>query len=218
MARVAGVVAHELNNYLTVILGHSDLLLGRLGPQDAAWAPVQDIQHAASQALALCQQLLDFSRPREPQIEALDLNVLVSQLERQLRPILHSRVRLTTSLEYGATKFRGDPVELERAIINLALNARDAMPEGGELRLETRCEGDWAVLVVKDNGVGMDVATRSRIFEPFFTTKPWGQGTGLGLVAVSRAMEHCGGRIEVESEPGHGSRFVLYLPCVEEKA
>jgi signal transduction histidine kinase len=232
VGQLASGVAHDFNNLLTIIKGYSSLLMDRnLADEDAHAA--REIQQAAERAAALTHQLLAFSRKQTLQPRVLDLNRIVHGLEMMLRRVLTENVELCiqTALDLGAVK--ADPVQVEQVLINLVVNARDAMPKGGKLTIATAPRevlsdlgegesliraGTYATLSVSDTGVGMDSETRARIFEPFFTTKDVGKGTGLGLATVYGIIKQSNGQIEVESEPGKGASFRLSLPRVEQEA
>src|SRR5213082_2576442 len=219
--QLASGVAHDFNNLLTIIKGYSSLLMDRNLADDDAHA-AREIQQAAERAAALTHQLLAFSRKQTLQPRVLDLNRIVHGLEMMLRRVLTENVELCiqTAPDLGAVK--ADPVQVEQVLINLVVNARDAMPKGGKLTIATaprevlsdRGEGEslmragtYATLSVSDTGVGMDSETRSRIFEPFFTTKEVGKGTGLGLATVYGIIKQSGGYVYVYSEPGVGTTF-----------
>jgi two-component system cell cycle sensor histidine kinase/response regulator CckA len=232
VGQLASGVAHDFNNLLTIIKGYSSLLMDRNLADDDAHA-AREIQQAAERAAALTHQLLAFSRKQTLQPRVLDLNRIVHGLEMMLRRVLTENVELCiqTTPDLGAVK--ADPVQVEQVLINLVVNARDAMPKGGKLTIATaprevlsdRGEGEslmragsYATLSVSDTGVGMDSETRARIFEPFFTTKEVGKGTGLGLATVYGIIKQSNGQIEVESEPGKGASFRVSLPRVEQEA
>jgi CheY-like chemotaxis protein len=230
IGRLAGGIAHDFNNILTAILGYGDLASSTLAPDSPLRANLEEIHHAAERAAGLTRQLLIFSRKQVLQPKILDLNAEVEGTERLLRRLIGEDVVLVTTLTAGVRPVRADPGQIEQVILNLAVNARDAMPRGGRLTIETANvdfdetwaeqhpgtpPGRYVLLAVSDSGTGMDEATKSRIFEPFFTTKEAGKGTGLGLATVYGIVEQAGGRIEVESEPGRGAKFRIYLPSVE---
>jgi two-component system cell cycle sensor histidine kinase/response regulator CckA len=230
IGRLAGGIAHDFNNILTAILGYGDLASSTLAPDSPLRANLEEIHHAAERAAGLTRQLLIFSRKQVLQPKILDLNAVVEESERLLRRLIGEDVVLVTALTAGVRPVRADPGQIEQVILNLAVNARDAMPRGGRLTIETAnvdSDETWAeqhpgtppgryvLLAVSDSGTGMDEATKSRIFEPFFTTKEAGKGTGLGLATVYGIVEQAGGLIEVDSEPGRGTKFRIYLPSVE---
>ena len=231
VGQLASGVAHDFNNLLTIIKGYSSLLMERdLDETDAHAA--REIQQAAERAAALTHQLLAFSRKQTLQPRVLDLNKIVHSLEMMLRRVLTENVelRIQTAADLGLVK--ADPVQMEQVLINLVVNARDAMPKGGTLTIATAPRqvlqhsgegeslmraGSYVSLTVSDTGIGMDSATRTRIFEPFFTTKEVGKGTGLGLATVYGIVKQSNGHIEVESEPGKGAAFRISLPRVEQE-
>jgi two-component system, cell cycle sensor histidine kinase and response regulator CckA len=226
LGRLAGGVAHDFNNLLTVILGYADLLCSH-GSDEHAREVGGEIQKAGERAAALTRQLLAFSRKQVLQPIALDLNELVKNLDTMLRRLIGEDVVLTHALHPRAVWVKADPGQLEQVLTNLVINARDAMPKGGRLLLSTGEDGasrpgavskdrrGYATLTVKDTGQGMDENVQRLLFEPFFTTKDIGKGTGLGLATVHGIVHQSGGRIEVESEPGRGSTFRVYLPLTE---
>jgi two-component system cell cycle sensor histidine kinase/response regulator CckA len=231
VGRLAGGVAHDFNNLLLVIDGHSELLLRELGPDHAAQRRVRLIKDAGERGASLTRQLLAFSRKQVLELRVLDLNDVVIELEEMLRRLIGEDVELVTKLTTDPVRVRADRGQLEQVIVNLAVNARDAMPGGGRLILETALVDlaevpgrphpgappeTHAALKVCDTGHGMDAGTLSHIFEPFFTTKEPGKGTGLGLSTVYGIVDQSGGRVDVESEPGRGSTFRILLPNVEE--
>jgi CheY-like chemotaxis protein len=230
VGRLAGGVAHEANNQMTVILGAAEFL-GRALPDDAARADLDHIRRAARRTAALTQQLLAFSRRQVLQPELVDLNSVVTTIEPILERALGELSRVELRLADDLGRVRADPGQLDQVLLNLALNARDAMPDGGTLTIETAsvnvdeqqivtkdlepvAPGTYAALVVTDTGIGMDRETLSHLFEPFFTTKSVGEGTGLGLATVYGIVKQSGGFISVQSEPGHGASFRIYLPLV----
>ncbi|MGH7396493.1 MAG: response regulator [Candidatus Rokuibacteriota bacterium] len=231
VGQLAGGVAHDFNNLLTVIGGRCYLMLGKLDPDDALRREVELVRSAAERAGRLTHQLLAFSRKQVLEPRVLDLNETVSGIEPLLRRLIgeHIEVAVTQGSDLGRVK--ADAGQIEQVILNLAVNARDAMPQGGQLVLETAnvtldevaarrapdlAPGSYVVLSVTDSGHGMDAATRAQIFEPFFTTKDVGKGTGLGLATVYGIVKQSGGFIDVESESGRGAAFKVYLPRVEE--
>jgi len=223
VGRLAGGIAHDFNNLLTVISSYSDLVLEELALDDPKRDDVEQIRKAAQGAAALTRHLLAFSRQEvlEPQI--LDLKATVTGTKKLLRRLIGADVEVTTSLAPDLGAVKADPGQLEQIIINLAINARDAMPEGGRLAIDA-CNvenaparpGRYVMLALSDTGIGMDDETKARIFEPFFTTKESGKGTGLGLATVYGIVKRAGGFISVESEPGRGTSFKIYLPRVDE--
>ncbi|MEO8053882.1 MAG: ATP-binding protein [Acidobacteriota bacterium] len=232
VGQLAGGIAHDFNNLLTAILGYAQLLSERpLG--EAALSEVSEISRAAERAASLTGQLLAFSRQQVQKIAVFVLNDVVSGTESMLARLLGEDVRIRKELAPGLGRVKADPGQIEQVLVNLAVNARDAMPKGGTLRIETRdvdldeayvgvhlagMPGPYVMLAVSDDGCGMDPATLARIFEPFFTTKPVGKGTGLGLATVYGIVKQSGGFVWVYSEPGQGSTFRIYLPRVEDPA
>ncbi len=227
IGRLAGGVAHDFNNILTVIAGYAEMIAERAAQDEETSADIGEILKASDHASALTNQLLVFSRHRVSNPESLDLNEIVTHLEKMLRRVIGEDVRLITYAEPGLGAIRADPAQIEQVILNLAVNARDAMPHGGTLLIETAgveldaayarthvgvVPGDYVMLAVSDTGTGMDAETRSRIFEPFFTTKEKGKGTGLGLSTVYGIVKQAGGEIWVYSEPGRGTTFKMYFP------
>jgi two-component system cell cycle sensor histidine kinase/response regulator CckA len=216
VGRLAGGIAHDFSNLLTAITGFSEMLLldGRVDAESRGW--VAEIRKSIDRGSALVRQLLSFSRKQVARPRAVDLNELIRGIERMLERLIGENVVLRTRFADGLPPLRADPGQLELAIVNLAVNARDAMPGGGTLTIETSTvpsRGGTAVrLVIGDTGIGMDERVRSHLFEPFFTTKEQGKGTGLGLSTVYGIVGQCGGTIEVESEPGLGTRFLIDLP------
>jgi two-component system cell cycle sensor histidine kinase/response regulator CckA len=227
VGRLAGGVAHDFNNVLTIIRAQTEFLLADLTGDDARRADVLEIQQAADRAAAFTRQLLAFSRRQLLQPEVLELNVVIGGMEMMLRRLVGEDVVLHTKLHPDLPRVSADPGQLQQVLLNLAVNARDAMPRGGTLLIETAVveldehypvqhrsakPGVHVVLAVTDTGCGMDPATRSRIFEPFFTTKEAGKGTGLGLSTVYGIVKQSGGHIWVYSELGRGTTFKLYFP------
>jgi PAS domain S-box-containing protein len=227
IGRLAGGVAHDFNNLLTVILGNCDLMLADLGPDAPSTYDVIQIRQAADRATALTRQLLAFSRKQVLNPTRLDLNLVVTNVEALLRRLIGEDIALISRLDGELKAVHADLSQIEQVILNLAVNARDAMPTGGTLIIETANvmldaefapvlanleSGPYCMLAVSDTGVGMDADTQARIFEPFFTTKASGKGTGLGLATVYGIVQQSGGYIWVYSELGHGTTFKIYLP------
>jgi two-component system cell cycle sensor histidine kinase/response regulator CckA len=230
VGRLAGGIAHDLNNMLLAITGYAEFLSRALDEQDGRRADLEQIKLCANRSAALTAQLLAFARRDVVQPRPLDLNVLISRSERMLRPLLGESIELQMSLAEGDAMVHADPGRLEQALLNLVFNARDAMPRGGRLLIETRKAlldksawpahggvkfepGRYVVLSVTDTGHGMDRSTLARVFEPFFTTKGVGQGTGLGLAMVYGTVKRAGGFIWAYSEPEVGTVFRIYLPA-----
>jgi len=229
VGRLAGGVAHDFNNLLTAISGYGELLLDATGPADPRRADVEEILRAAERAADLTRQLLAFSRRQVLQAKVIDLNAAVVEAQSLLARVIGEDVAVRTTLAPGLPPVRVDPVQVTQVLLNLALNARDAMPGGGTLSIETGAAvldeayarghpevspGPHVMLAVTDTGCGMDADTLSHAFEPFFTTKPVGQGTGLGLATVFGIVAQSGGTVWVYSEPGLGTTFKVYLPAV----
>jgi PAS domain S-box-containing protein len=232
IGQLAGGVAHDFNNLLTVISGYSEILLGSSGIEEGKKGLIREIGKAGERAASLTRQLLAFSRKQILEPRALDLNALIRDEEKMLRRLIGEDVTLATALDPALKRVKADPGQLEQVIMNLVVNARDAMPQGGRLTIETKSadlDGEYAkthprisagryvMLAVSDSGVGMTPEVKARIFEPFFTTKGMGKGTGLGLATVYGIVEQSGGHIDVYSEPGHGTSFKIFLPPVEEQ-
>jgi PAS domain S-box-containing protein len=233
IGRLSGGIAHDFNNLLGVIIGYSELLKRALGPGNALTGHAVEIEKAGDRAAGLTRQLLAFSRQQILSPTVVNLNDLVADMEKMLDRVIGEDIRVTITLDPKLCAVRADRNQIEQVILNLAVNARDAMPEGGRLRIDTRNErldegyvrlhagakaGEYVCLSVSDTGTGMDAATLAHIFEPFFTTKEMGKGTGLGLATVYGIVKQSGGYVWVESEPGRGACFQIYLPRIAEVA
>jgi PAS domain S-box-containing protein len=230
IGQLAGGIAHDFNNLLVIICGYSAMLLDELRPGDRTRDRVEEIARAGDRAAALTRQLLVFSRREQVEQKNIAINDLVNNLQKMLGRLIGEDIEMVISLDESTGVMRADPGQIEQIIINLAVNARDAMPHGGKLLIETGClfadeefarshlsvtPGPWVVLSVADTGCGMSEEIKSRIFEPFFTTKEQGRGTGLGLSTVYGIVRQSGGSIWVYSEPGQGSTFKVLFPAVE---
>ncbi len=215
VGRLAGGIAHDFNNVLAVMRGQVELLQDDLEVLDSARARIDSVQRATDRAAALTDDLMAFSRRRVDEAELFDLHEMLLGVRELLHQVLGDAVTLELSLDATAATIVADPNRLEQAVLNLVVNARDAMPAGGRVTITTHNESSPAravVLRVADTGAGMDPVTRARIFEPFFTTKPPGFGTGLGLSTTDDIVRAAGGAIEVESKHGHGTTFTLTFP------
>jgi nitrogen-specific signal transduction histidine kinase/ActR/RegA family two-component response regulator len=232
LGRLAGGIAHDFNNLLTIIKGHCGLLLDQLKPGDSLYGSGEQIQKASDRAASLTRQLLTFSRRQVLQPKVLDLNALIAEMGKLLRRLIREDIEFLLRLGESLGRVKADPGQIEQVLLNLTVNACDAMPKGGKLTIETHNmvvdneyartrpsvePGDYVVLAVSDTGYGMDAATKARIFEPFFTTKEPGKGTGLGLATVYGVVTQSDGFIWVDSSPREGTRFEIYLPRVREK-
>ncbi|HEX6907543.1 MAG TPA: PAS domain S-box protein [Terriglobales bacterium] len=231
VGRLAGGVAHDFNNLLMVISGYTYVLLNQLGAGDPRRKKAEAIQEATERAATLTRQLLAFGRKQVLELKVIDLNAVVADISKLLRPLIGEDIEVVVSCDARLARTKADPGQVEQVIMNLAVNARDAMPSGGKLIIETRNAeldenyqrahasvkpGRYVMLAVSDTGCGMDAETQLRIFEPFFTTKEKGKGTGLGLSTVYGIVKQSGGYIFAYSEPGRGTTFKIYLPQVEE--
>jgi two-component system, cell cycle sensor histidine kinase and response regulator CckA len=227
VGRLAGGVAHDFNNILTVISGYTRMILEELSPQDPLREYADEIAKAADRAGAVANQLLVFSRRKLLQPRIVDVNAAITQNEKMIRRLLGGDIQLTLDLEENIPHIKADPNQIEQAVVNLAVNSRDAMPEGGRISIQSAKvyldedyvrthlgvkPGEYVMVAVTDTGQGMTAEVRQRIFEPFFTTKERGRGTGLGLATVYGMVKQCGGDIWVSSEPSKGTTFRLYFP------
>ena len=232
VGRLAGGIAHDFNNVLTAIFGYVDLLLDQLEEGDPKRLDVLEIRGCAERAASLTRQLLAFSRRQVMQPRIIDLNTVVSRLEKLIARLVGEDIQLAVDLSVPDALVVADPGHIEQVLMNLAANARDAMPEGGRLHIAIRQEdvvavetanrpglrpGRYELLVVSDTGSGMAQSVRERIFEPFFTTKEQGKGTGLGLATVYGIVKQSGGCVYADSEEGQGTTFVVYLPRASEE-
>jgi two-component system cell cycle sensor histidine kinase/response regulator CckA len=230
VGKLAGGVAHDFNNLLTIISGYSEILLTAAAPGDPNRGMLTEIKKAGERATSLTRQLLAFSRKQILEHKVLDLNAVVADSEKMVRRLVGEDVDLVTILDPALGQIKTDLGQMEQVLMNLVVNARDAMPQGGKITIETTnvvldetyCRshpevepGRYIKLALSDNGCGMDEQTRARIFEPFFTTKEPGKGTGLGLAMIHGFIKQSGGHVSVYSEPGVGSTFKIYLPEVE---
>jgi len=231
VGQLASGIAHDFNNLLTVIISYSQMLLTDIGESSPSRADVQEIKRAAERAALLTKQLLAFSRQQVLRPQILDLNLVVSDLEQMLRRLLREDISIVLSLEAALGSVAADPGQVEQIVMNLAVNARDAMPNGGRLAIETANvvfespyllrasespleAGAYVMLAVSDNGSGMSPEVQARVFEPFFTTKRLHEGTGLGLSTVYGIVKQSGGHLAMYSEPEHGTIFKIYFPRV----
>jgi len=231
IGRLAGGVAHDFNNLLAVINGYTDLLLESVGSSDPTRAKLEQIKQAANSAASLTRQLLMFSRRQVIQPVILDINQIVANTEKMVRRLIKENIEFTVILDPTLDRVNADSGQIEQVILNLVVNARDALPNGGKLRIQTNNvrvdedsapagtgipPGRFVLLEVTDTGTGMDQRTQAHIFEPFFTTKALGKGTGLGLATVYGIVKQSNGHIEVRSRLGYGSSLKIYLPTVEQ--
>ena len=230
VGRLAGGVAHDFNNLLGIVTACTELLRARVGADSLEY--LDNVREAAKRGASLTRQLLAFSRRQQVQPQVLDLNERLREVSKLLRPLMGDDVEVTVLSRAPTAIVEADASQLDQIVMNLAVNARDAMPHGGKLIIETgvfdfdegfarehppMAAGRYVMLAISDNGSGMDEVTRSHIFEPFFTTKEMGKGTGLGLATVYGIVKQSGGHIWVYSEPGRGTTFKIYLPCAEHK-
>ncbi len=233
IGQLSGGIAHDFNNLLSVIIGYTEVIETRLSENDPLHKECEQIRNAGQRAAALTRQLLAFSRQQVLAPAVLDLNLIVTSVEKMLRRVIGENIQMITELEPDLGSVKADQGQIEQVLMNLAVNARDAMPDGGRLMIQTGnvevdeeyarrhaplIPGPHIVLAVCDTGTGMDVETQSHIFEPFFTTKEQGKGTGLGLSTVYGVVRQSGGHIWVYSEPGRGTTFKIYLPQSTEAA
>jgi two-component system cell cycle sensor histidine kinase/response regulator CckA len=216
LRRHASGVAHDFNNLLAVITGYTEMMLKRLRADDPLRRNAEAIKRATEWGSALAQQILSGSRRAAPAPVPVDLNQLVGNVTRVLQPLLGEAIELVTRLSPSLARVSANPHRIGQVIMNLVVNARDAMPSGGRLTIETSNVGQTVMLAVGDTGSGMDDETRARLFEPYFTTKEPGRGSGLGLATVYDVVTQCGGQISVTSDAGAGSTFKIYLPRVSE--
>ena len=229
VGRLAGGIAHDFNNILGIVTACAELLRGRVDGNNLEY--VENIRDTANRGASLTKQLLAFGRRQSTQPQLLDLNERLIEVSKLLRPLMGDDVEVLLPARSAMAVVEIDPSQLDQVVVNLAVNARDAMPQGGKLIVETAVfnidesfarehsmtEGRYVMLAASDNGIGMDEATRSRIFEPFFTTKETGKGSGLGLATVYGIVKQAGGHIWVYSEPGRGTTFKIYLPSADHK-
>ena len=228
IGRLAGAIAHDFNNLLTAIIGYADMIAERDNPEETIRDAVE-LKKVADRAASLTRQLLAFSRKQFLDPVVLDINEAIAGLVQVLPRVIGERIQIQMRLGTNLARVKADASQIEQMVLNLVLNARDAMPDGGELVIETAnavldnehlttqgltlAAGNYVMLMVADSGVGMDDSTRARVFEPFFTTKPKGKGTGLGLATVYGIVEQSGGQISLETAPGRGTSFRIYLPA-----
>jgi PAS domain S-box-containing protein len=231
IGQLSGGIAHDFNNLLTVMIGHSELLEERLARSDSSYRSAEEIKKAGTHAASLTRQLLAYTRQQVLAPEVLDLNAVIADLEKMLRRLIGEDIDFNTQLAADLSCIKADPGQIQQVIMNLVVNARDAMPDGGKLFVRTahadmdeevarRCLAespyDYVLLQISDTGIGMDAETQAHIFEPFFTTKEVGKGTGLGLSTVYGVVKQSGGYVWVDSQPGRGTTFSIYLPKTAE--
>jgi signal transduction histidine kinase len=232
IGRLAGGVAHDFNNVLTVIMGYGDFLASKIPRDDPMFKDLEEIKKAAERASSLTHQLLAFSRKQIMSPKVLDLNKVVGNMEKMLKRLIGEDIDMVFIPKENLYRIWADQGQIEQVIMNIVVNARDAMPDGGKITIETANveldeayahahgnvqRGPHVVLSISDTGIGMDENTKSRIFEPFFTTKEVGKGTGLGLATVYGIVKQTGGDIYVYSEPGKGTTFKIYLPQINQE-
>ncbi len=233
IGQLSGGIAHDFNNLLTVMIGHSELLEEKLAKSGSPLRSVEEIKKAGTNAGSLTRQLLAFSRQQMLEQKVLDLNTIITDLEKMLRRLIGENIEFSTLLDPKLGRIKADPGQMQQVIMNLVVNARDAMPNGGKLLVRTAnaevgrsfpadqslaAPGPYVLLEITDTGIGMDAETQSHIFEPFFTTKEVGKGTGLGLSTVYGVIKQSGGYVSIDSAVGHGTTFTIYLPRTNEKA
>lgn len=231
VGQLAGGVAHDFNNVLAIVMGYSELMTMKLPPGDPLRKQAEEIQHAADRAAGLTRQLLAFSRKQTVQPAVLDLNAVIAGMDKMLRHLIDENIELTVVAGKELGRIKADSGYMGQVLMNLIVNARDSMPQGGRLTIETSnitldeayarthaevAPGDYVMLVVTDTGSGMTDEVKARLFEAFFTTKPKGKGTGLGLATCQTIVKQFGGHIELQSELGKGTTFSIYLPRVEQ--
>lgn len=231
IGQLSGGIAHDFNNLLAVIIGYCEVIEERLPPNDPLQKMCEQVKKAGQSAASLTRQLLAFSRQQVFELKILDLNAIVRNVEKMLRRLIGEDIDFSTSLEPACANIKADQGQIEQVLVNLAVNARDAMPHGGRLRIETSIvdldedfarrhspqkAGQYVLLTFSDTGIGMDAETQAHIFDPFFTTKEFGKGTGLGLSTVYGVVRQSDGHIWVYSEPGHGTTFKIYLPLTSQ--
>ncbi|MFO1092912.1 MAG: ATP-binding protein [Planctomycetaceae bacterium] len=232
LGMLTGGIAHDFNNVLTVILSYSEIASDELAPDHLVREMLTEIHNAGRRAASMTRRLLMFTRQHTADLQPLNLNELVADMERMLRRLVGPQISLENSLLPALGMIRADASQVDQLLVNLVVNARDAMPEGGCITISTEHQsfsiadarnhpgirpGDFVALTVRDTGTGMDEATRARIFEPFFTTKDAGRGTGMGLATVAAIVEQSGGFINVETAPGQGTAMIVYLPRIQQK-
>jgi nitrogen-specific signal transduction histidine kinase/CheY-like chemotaxis protein len=228
IGRLAGGIAHDLNNWLTVIIGYAEMMLEDPA-HNTAREGLEEILSASRAATGVTRNLLTFSRKQVVQLQVVDLNQVVTEFHHLVQRIIGETIQVEIELSADPLRTKADPSQIQQVLMNLAVNARDAMPKGGRLAVRTSrirmedellpganaSEGEYAVVTVSDSGVGMSVDVRERLFEPFFTTKESGKGTGLGMAVVYGILKQLGGYITVDSEPGRGTTFTMFFPVTE---